>query len=337
MSVGRFAILVAIVGAVIGLQFRRQPITPKTIAAVRPVSRLDQDDIWEIAWSADRRRLAVVGWEKPVEIRSPISLSLQETIGEGKKIVHFAFGPTDEFVAYTENNGRPVLLNRRTGQSRTLNTPPGQAKPAFSPDGPYLATGQYGTKAELWSVADGSHVRSFDLGGAVGGLTPEFSPDGRYLAVGNRNDRGAIFDVATGQKLAHLANASSHGLKFSPDGRRLAVVYVDARLALYRVPDGQLLREAYTKAEELYDVDWSPDGRLLVTSGLGAKITLWDPSDLSVVRELDAPEWVVRVQFSPDGLNIHYAGGDQAPTGKRHLGVLGVEGSLYSILNRPRP
>jgi WD40 repeat protein len=127
----------------------------------------------------------------------------------------------------------------------------------------------------------------------------------------------------------------SQELQFHPEGHTLAVVYVDGSIALWSVPDGKLLAERKTPAEELYAVDWSPDGKLLATSGRKAKITIWDPRDLSVIRELAAPEWVIRVKFSPDGLNLCYAGGAATPGGKRQLGVLGIEGSLYSLLNRP--
>jgi WD40 repeat protein len=81
-----------------------------------------------------------------------------------------------------------------------------------------------------------------------------------------------------------------------------------------------------TQAEELYAVDWSPDGSLLVTAGLKGTITIWDSRDLSVLRELPAPESVIDVKFSPDGRNLHWAGASEARRGgKRWLEILGVE------------
>jgi WD40 repeat protein len=330
-------LIVGFTGVVIGTQYRRESISPRNVASLTTVAKLDKNDIWQIAWSRKRDRMGVVGWEKPVEIRDAVSLRLVETIGDGKKIIHFAFSPDENIVAYSENDRSHTakLLNRSTGETVTLDTGSDQPDVAFSADGSLLATGGYAKAVLLWSVADGHVVRQFDVGPAIGGLTPELSPDGRVLAVGHRNSTTFLFETATGKLLHVLPKAMSQELQFHPEGHTLAVTYVDASIALWRVADGALLAEQKTQAEELYTVDWSPDGRLLATAGLKGKITLWDPRDLSVLRELPAPEWVIRVKFSPDGLNLHYAGGVGAPGGKRHLGVLGIEGSLYSLLNRP--
>jgi WD40 repeat protein len=157
------------------------------------------------------------------------------------------------------------------------------------------------------------------------------------LAVGHRNSTTNVFKVATGECLFTLPKAMSQELQFSPDGATLAIVYVDATVALWRVADGSLIAERKTRAEELYTLDWSPDGSLLATAGLKGMITLWDPRDLSVVRELLGPEWVICIKFTPDALNLHYAGGSGAVGAPRKLEILGIEGSLYSLLHRPRP
>jgi WD40 repeat protein len=339
LSLRMWMLVVGLVGVVIGTQYRREFISPSNVASLTTVAQLPKNDIWRIAWSRNRDRMGVVGWETPVEVRDAVSLKLLETIGDGQKIIHFAFSPKEDVIAYSENDQSKTanILDRGTGKTFTLDAGNDQPDVVFSPDGSLLATGGYGTTVRLWSIADGQLVREFDVGTrTIGGLTPEFSPDGRVLAVGNRNSTTVLFETATGRSLAFLPKRMSHEIQFHPEGHTLAVAYVDGSVALWRVPDGTLLRERKTQAEELYTLDWSPDGRLLATAGRNGKITLWDARDLSLIRELAAPEWVVRVKFSPDGMNLHYAGGLAAPGGKRHLGVLGIEGSLYSLLNRPR-
>jgi WD40 repeat protein len=330
-------LLVGVVGVVVGIQSRREFITPANVASLAPVATLAKNDIWQIAWSRDRERMAVVGWEKPVEVRDPVSLKLLETIGDKKKIIHFAFSPKEDVVAYSENDQSKtaIVLDRRSGKEIVLDAGGDQPDVVFSPDGSSIVTGGYGSAVKLWSLPEGRFLRQFYVGPEVGGLTPEFSPDGHLLAVGNRNSTTSIFETTTGKLLAVLPKGMSQELQFHPDGHTLAVVYVDGSVALWSIPDGKVLTVRKTQAEELYAVDWSPDGKLLATAGRKAKITIWDPRDLSVIRELAAPEWVVRIKFSPDGLNLCYAGGVGSVGGKRQLGVFGIEGSLYSLLNRP--
>jgi WD40 repeat protein len=337
LSLRMWILLVGVVGVVVGIQSRREFITPATVAKLAPVARLDKNDIWRIAWSRDRTRMAVVGWEKPVELRDPVSLKLLETIGNGKKIIHFAFSPIDDVIAYTGNDGSKtaVVLDRRSGKEIILSAGSAQPDVVFSPDGTSIVTGGSATEIRLWSLPDGKFVRQFDVGPTQGGLTPEFSPDGKILAVGHRNSKTSLFETATGRLIAVLPKESSQELQFDPRGQTLAVTYVDGSIALWRVSDGQLVAERKTQAEELYAVDWSPDGKLLATAGRQGKITIWDARDLSMIRELDAPPWVIRVKFSPDGLNLCYAGGVGIVGGKRQLVVYGIEGSLFSLLNRP--
>jgi WD40 repeat protein len=334
-------VLVALIAGLIAFTYRRVGITPGNVASLAPVATMPSKDIWRIVWSPERNRMGVLGFGTPVEVRDAVSLALLETIGEGKRIIHFAFSPKESVVAYSENDGSKTatILDRKTGTTIRLDAGNDQPDVVFSPNGKLLATGGYGTMVRLWRVEDGQLIRTFDAGPVEGGLTPEFSPDGRLLAIGNRNSTTGIVDVATGKLLVSLPKTMSHEIQFSPDGKTLAVVYVDASVALWRVADGSLLAERKTQAEELYTVDWSPDGSLLATAGLKGMITIWDPRDLSVVRELPAPEWVIRVKFTPDGLNLHTAGGSRlggSMGGKRRLEILGIEGSLYSLLNRPR-
>ncbi len=61
-----------------------------------------------------------------------------------------------------------------------------------------------------------------------------------------------------------------------------------------------------------------------MTAGLGGEITLWCPRDLTALKELEAPEWVIRVRFSPDGARLLSAGGGAHPPADRKVTVWGL-------------
>jgi WD40 repeat protein len=279
-------------------------------------------DTQELVWMP-KNQLTLHGWEKPVEIVDPMSFRTVRKLAEDKRLVHFAVSSDGETIAFCENTNSVEIHNLRTKKLLRLDTGNPQPQMAFSPNGKLLATGGYGTQAKLWSIKSGELIRCLDAPGK-GGLTPVFSPDGNLLAVGNRNDVTRLFEVETGKLLHTLFRTMSQELKFSPNGKVLAVAYVDASVALWDVESGNLLLEQKTKAKELYTLDWSPAGDVLATAGLEGSIILWDARDLSILKELPAPEWVIRVRFSPDGSRLYSAGGKSSPAVDRKVSVWGL-------------
>jgi WD40 repeat protein len=275
-----------------------------------------------MVWNPAGTQLALLPILKPVEIHSWPALQPFQTVGAQKHLVSFDFSSDPDVVAFGENSNVATILNFATGKELPLDTGNPQPFVKFSPDAKLLATGGYGTSAKLWSVDSGELVREFDaglVGGQKGGLTPVFSPDGKLLAVGNRNSITILFDVATGLVRHRLPRTMSQGLKFDPTGKRLAVTYVDGSLGLWDVETGRSLNQSKANAEELYAVDWSPDGSLLVTCGHNASVTVWNADDLSVLNELECPEWVIQVAFSPDGTRLVFAGGSTIATPERYV------------------
>jgi WD40 repeat protein len=246
------------------------------------------------------------------------------TIGANRKLVGFDFSRDGKFAALAENSTKALLVNLSTGREMALETKNQQPSVSLSPDGKLLATGGYGTRAALWSVESGKRIRNLDTGQVEGGLTPVFSPDGTVLAVGNRNSSTCLFDVATGRLLHRWRPQASQELKFDPTGKRLAVAYCDCNLAVWSVETGDLLQRAHARGEELYSVDWSPDGKILATSGVNSSVALWKAANLTLLHEIEGPEWIICVRFNPQGTRLIFAGGSRTPNGDRYVEILGV-------------
>jgi WD40 repeat protein len=102
------------------------------------------------------------------------------------------------------------------------------------------------------------------------------------------------------------------------------VAYVDGNLAVWDVEMGRLLNRVKTRGDELYAVDWSPDGSLLVTSGRNAFVTLWNADDLTLLNEIESPEWVICAGFNPDGTRLIFAGGTAVASPERYVEIWAV-------------
>jgi hypothetical protein len=297
-------------------------ITAANAAQVRTVGEL-AGDAWEILWGPKPGELTLLGWEEPAEVFDAATLRSLRKIGRDQKLIHLTASADGETLAWCENTTQVEVRRLRTEKNLIIDTKNSQPQMALSADGKLLATGGSGTQAALWDAVSGKLVRSLDAG-PEGGLTVVFSADGGLLAVGNRNGATRLYDVASGKLVHTLVKTSSHELKFNPAGTVLAVAYVDGTISLWDVGSGELRHESRSDAPELYALDWNPKGDVLVTSGREGKITLWDPRALTVLKELEAPEWVIRVRFSPDGSRLVSAGGPATKSPERKVVLWGV-------------
>ena len=310
------------------IKFHREPIRRDNLERLQKLNEFERD-IYRLVWSHDRSRVAFVGWETPVDIRETVTLWPVRTHGEGRKLIEFAFSPDENIVAWVENRFPVEVHNLKTGKVIQLDTGSDQCSLDFSPDGQLLAVGGYDLGAMIVDPNDGRLIHKLDTGVNLhGGMTLHFSPDGKILAAGNRNYATRLFDAASGQLLHILDKPQSHGLAFHPSGKTLAIGYATGEIRIWDVATGKLLHEVDPAAEEIYSVDWSPDGTLLASSGLGTDICIWSP-ELTLLRRLPAPPWVISVKFSPNGSRLISAGGDPTKGPQRSVTVWGVPPGLF--------
>jgi WD40 repeat protein len=197
-----------------------------------------------------------------------------------------------------------------------------QNRPAFSPDGRYLAIG-VSAGVELYDLKTDRPEKLLNQGGTGSQkFVAAFSPDGRWVAVGGQN-RVFVWDVREG-KLAHTFVGPGNwtvSLAFSPDGRRLAAgggtVRRPAGGVVWDLATGQPVCQLPAHRDGLYGLAWSPDGQTIATGsgvyiaegGFGA-VKLWDAATGRLRLDLKGhAECVWAVAFSPDGRRLASAAG----------------------------
>ena len=100
---------------------------------------------------------------------------------------------------------------------------------AFSPDGKYLATNDYPSRAVVVWDLDGGTLCVRDPG-PVSGMAARFSPDSRRIAVAHDDGSLLVYDLKTGQCCRRWSGpAPASDLAFRPDSGQIAVVYRESQ------------------------------------------------------------------------------------------------------------
>jgi WD40 repeat protein len=222
--------------------------------------------VWEIASGREVTRINNKIWSVTAITFSP----------DGRYLATAMENYNDPGVAWVWEtaSGREIAHLKPQGYSR-VSTMRGMNAIAFSPDGKYLATANWGKTAWVWDLTSSRDVtqvshKDEDKAYSVSGRevthvshednvnTIAFSPDGKYLATASRDKTARVWDLSTGSEVGRITHEDNVvAVAFSPDGKYLATASNDktAQVQLWRRED--LIAEACARlAYNLWQGEW---------------------------------------------------------------------------------
>jgi WD40 repeat protein len=217
-----------------------------------------------------------------------------------------AFDADLERYAYGGAEG-VVLLCRSADQEVVARlAPPGpganHVRPAFSPDGRFLAAGYWfrdHLATVVWDLVEGGEPRPVL---EVSYSEFAFRPDSRAIAVAQPDATVLLCDLVGGVQTKVPSGEVGHGLVFRPDGRQLAFICPNRTwVAILDLETGERL-PALDHADDVNVLDWSPDGRLLAAGSDDRNVYVWDVPARKHQAILEGHQGrVFRLEFSPAG------------------------------------
>ncbi|NWG16436.1 MAG: TIR domain-containing protein [Chloroflexi bacterium] len=260
-------------------------------------------------WSPDGARVVTASLDGTAKVWDAASGELLYTLfGHAGDLTAVAWSPDGRTIATSAEDHTLRVWNAGGNEVATLRGHTDEVFSArWSPDSTRVVTASRDGTARIWDAASGSELRNFpDASGLL--WDADWSPDGMQIVVATTGAAAVILDAASGAEIVRLAGEMFrvYSAAWSPDGTR---VVTSARSNHVKIWDA-------TSGLELLTIDasspavWSPDGQFVATGGAGS-VNVWDAA--SGERRLSLTghsEYVVGIEWSPDGSRILTASRD---------------------------
>jgi WD40 repeat protein len=298
-----------------------------------PTLRVSQDTAWVMM---DTTKTIAIEFG-PARIRGIFQASQSDQIyaldfsQDGLKV---AFALRGVAVIYDKNAGTPI--KQLGGEEVIIHD-----LKYVSNGAQMLLTNWYGY-AELWDIASGSKLRTFD-GPASGGnsvaLSPDgakvatgdfkrlglfsietatqtdsfpgllgtvkkivFSLDGAKLAAGSQFDSSRVYDIASKTMITAIPGEGK-GFRFSADATLLQTIDYSGMLLTIDLTSRAVLKTVNTGTNPQC-ADFSPDGSMVAAGTWNRGIKVWSAATGDLLFDFESESPVMAIKFSPDGSEI---------------------------------
>jgi eukaryotic-like serine/threonine-protein kinase len=188
---------------------------------------------------------------------------------------------------------------------------------AYSPDGQWIASGDWDNKVLLWDALTTEHIATLPHTGNIRALA--FSPDSSWIVVGCAvDDSLSIWDVTTARRRNRFKGPGGmvvQAIAVSPDGAHIAAADSVGAVSIMEAATAAGVDSFRMDARDFAkkSLAYSPDGRLLACTGEDG--TQIDIRDLQARRRLARltghTDGVSSVSFSGDGRLLASASADR--------------------------
>ncbi|RLB66508.1 MAG: hypothetical protein DRH04_09255 [Deltaproteobacteria bacterium] len=218
---------------------------------------------------------------------------------------------------------------------------------ALSPDGSFLAAGEFDDSSEITAAIHLFHTTDFGLI-SLGKINDAhektiralaFSPDNKYLASASWDHTVRIWDVENRILVTELSGWQTdvYSIAFSPDNHYLAAGMADKRIRLWDITDFSLVEEWLAHDNYVTALSFSPDSLYLLSGSADKKVKLWDIDTGEELQLMSGHVGAVfDVGFFPDGKRLYSSGGSSVriwdtTDGNLISTLFGHKGYVYSV------
>jgi WD40 repeat protein len=264
--------------------------------------------------ASDNRHLLIGSWNGTASIWDIESEeSLMTTTFYDSHIRSVAYAPNMQTVLTGYEDGKLSLWDAATG-NLMLEIITGTETIfglVYLPDSLQAISGSNDGKVQRWDLQTGELLYEYSGHDApVNALL--MLADGQRFVSASGDSNLILWDIESGEALRTYTGhrRSVNAVALSGDGSRMISGSEDSRLILWDIETGEALHEYLGHTGSVTVVAFSPDGQNAISGTNSGAIAIWDLNTGELLRRVDARNWMVGLNYLPNGEEFISVAGD---------------------------